>query len=571
MPAPASLTTASHTDFELELVAGTWPTDISGDMVFSSVQQSGALGYAIFDWGAICRLALVPGTRGAGPGRFAWQSRSIQSPGKQLYDLHPEQFSGSAIGYSSPFGPPNASNTAPLPWGNRLFTTWDAGRPIELDPVTLDFVAEVGHVDSWGGSSMPTPGVLPFLLSSAHPVVDPECNCLWSAKADFVMEPTFGLQPVIVRYDGDGTRVRTWPLDGITFGGSLHTVSQTRNWLILADSGNFKADPAEMMGGAREATIDDQVPVWLIRKEQLDRLPSGTPVTPIQVMMSPSAGHYYARWDDSDGISVVWEGMDLMDLALYMKPGDLDVNGDPIDPAVIGLYNMAMAPETITEVVVEPETGKVLERGLYREDWTFNLQLSAMDWSTEGLSKPTLHHVSYQGCRPGNISRRAADLYAGRIDLDLAGRETPGALATFERGSMELTARWEYSDLGDHITSPTFAPRDVGADPSASRYAGAQPGGHDGYVVQPVQNDNGFRIELFNAAKVGNGPIAVLAGTNHECVPMVLHSAWMPVADQLANVERLRFSDEVTPERLAAVPAELHPAIHHVAETCDEL
>ena len=571
MPAPASLTTASHTDFELEIVAGAWPADISGDMVFSSVQQSGSLGYAIFDWGAICRLALVPGTRGAGPDRFAWQTRSIQSPGKQLYDLHPDQFSGSAIGYSSPFGPPNASNTAPLPWGGRLFTTWDAGRPVELDPVTLDFVAEVGHIDSWGGSSMPTPGVLPFLLSSAHPVVDPDRNCLWSAKVEFVMEPTFSLQPVIVRYDGEGTQVRTWPLDGITFGGSLHTVSQTRNWLILADSGNFKADPAEMMGGAREVTVDDEVPVWLVRKEQLDHRPSGTPVTPIQVMMSPSAGHYYARWDDGDGISVLWEGMDLMDLGLYMKPGDLDVNGIPVDPAVVGLYNMAMAPETIVEVVFEPETAKVLERGHYREDWTFNLQLSAMDWSTEGLSKPTLHHVSYQGCRPGNISQRASELYAGRIDLDLAGRETPGALATFERGSMELKARWEYSDLGDHITSPTFAPRDVGKDPSASSYAGGEPGGHDGYVVQPVQNDTGFRIELFDAAAVSNGPIAVLAGTNKECVPMVLHSAWMPVSDQLADVERLRFSDEITPERLAGVPAELHPAIHQVAETCDHL
>ena len=68
MPAPASLTTASHTDFELEVVAGAWPADISGDMVFSSVQQSGSLGYAIFDWGAICQAnrsgpaPRVPGT-----------------------------------------------------------------------------------------------------------------------------------------------------------------------------------------------------------------------------------------------------------------------------------------------------------------------------------------------------------------------------------------------------------------------------------------------------------------------------------------------------------------------------
>ena len=56
MPVPTSLTSAPHRDFELEVVAGTWPTDISGDVVFSSPKASGRLPYAIFDWGAICRL-----------------------------------------------------------------------------------------------------------------------------------------------------------------------------------------------------------------------------------------------------------------------------------------------------------------------------------------------------------------------------------------------------------------------------------------------------------------------------------------------------------------------------------
>ncbi len=244
-----------------------------------------------------------------------------------------------------------------------------------------------------------------------------------------------------------------------SFGGSIHTVSQTRDWIILCDSGNFKADPAEMMGGERSLTIDDEVPVWLIRKEQLDGLASGAPVTPVCLTMSPPAGHYYARWDDTDGISVVWEGMDRMDLGFYLRPDDLDVNGNPVDPAAVGLYNMAMGPETITEVVFDPDSGKVLEQGLFKQDWTFNLQLSAMDWSTEGMSAPTLHHVTYQGCRPGNVSQRAARLYEDRIDLDLLREETPGALCSFERGSMELKARWDYPDTADHITSPAFAPR----------------------------------------------------------------------------------------------------------------
>ncbi len=89
------------------------------------------------------------------------------------------------------------------------------------------------------------------------------------------------MRPSLVRWDrDDGTQVQHWPLEGVTFAGSIHTVSQTRDWVILCDSGNFKADPDEMIGGERTVTIDAEVPVWLIRKDQLDGLPSGTPVTP---------------------------------------------------------------------------------------------------------------------------------------------------------------------------------------------------------------------------------------------------------------------------------------------------
>jgi hypothetical protein len=566
MPTPRSLTTAPHRDFELELVSGEWPADISGEVLYSSPQSLGGLPYRIFDFGAMCRLSLERGVRGAAPGRFAWQSVSIETPGKRLWNHHPDLFSGGPTGYQSPFGPPNSANTAPLPWGDRLFATWDGGRPVELHPGTLEFVAEVGHVDTWGGSSLVMGGVLPFVLSSAHPVADPQRDCLWSVKLDVVLEPDVGMRPSLVRWDrDDGTRVRHWPLEGITFDGSAHTVSQTRDWIILADSGNFKADAGEMFGGERTATIDDEVPVWLIRKEALDGRPPGTPVTPVCFTMSPPSGHYYARWDDTDGISVVWEGMDLMDLGLYLRPDDLDVNGRPVDPALAGLYNTAMAPETITEVLLDPEKGKVIERGLYRDEWTFNLQLSAMDWSTEGMSNPTLHHVDYQGCRPGTISARAADLYDGRVDRGRLREETPGALCSFERGGMVLTARWDYPDTSDHITSPTFAPRSAGSTPGASAHAGSDPGGHDGYVVQPVCNDDGLRIELFDAARVGDGPIATLMGTNKETIPLVLHSAWSPAHDALVDAERLSFSSEFSVEALASLPDELRSTVSQVA------
>ena len=81
--------------------------------------------------------------RRTAPGRGA--PSVIDTPARRLRERRPDVFEGSALGTRSPFGWSNAANTAPLPWGDRLFATWDAGRPVEVDPVTLGFVADVGH------------------------------------------------------------------------------------------------------------------------------------------------------------------------------------------------------------------------------------------------------------------------------------------------------------------------------------------------------------------------------------------------------------------------------------------
>ena len=64
---------------------------------------------------------------------------------------------------------------------------------------------------------------------------------------------------------------------------------------------------------------------------------------------------------------------------------------------------------------------------------------------------------------------------------------------------------------------------------------------------------------------------AEMPAPSRETVPLMLHSAWMPAFHELADAERLRFSDELNPETLATVPQELHAAIHAVAEECDNL
>ena len=90
-------------------------------------------------------------------------------------------------------------------------------------------------------------------------------------------------------------------------------------------------------------------------------------------------------------------------------------------------------------------------------------------------------------------------------------------------------------------------------------------------MVQPVFSDNGFRVDLFDAANVSAGPMATLAGTNRGTIPLVLHSGRMPACHGLADAQRLRFSDEVSAESMSKVPEEFHASVHAVAEECDDL
>ena len=106
----------------------------------------------------------------------------------------------------SPFGLVNAANTAPLPWGDRLFMTWDVGRPVEVDPHSLEFLGEVGRADEWQVFDLMPGPVLPMITSTAHPVIDPDRDCLWTVN-------TYFGQLSIVRWDGDGP-IQRWPIAG---------------------------------------------------------------------------------------------------------------------------------------------------------------------------------------------------------------------------------------------------------------------------------------------------------------------------------------------------------------------
>jgi all-trans-8'-apo-beta-carotenal 15,15'-oxygenase len=106
MPIPASLLTATPSDFDLEVVAGRWPSDLSGEMVISAPLPDPALAHGFFGFGTMNRLSLTPGTHGAPDGTVAWRTAVIDSPSRRLFERRPEVFTAGPTGYSTPLEQP---------------------------------------------------------------------------------------------------------------------------------------------------------------------------------------------------------------------------------------------------------------------------------------------------------------------------------------------------------------------------------------------------------------------------------------------------------------------------------
>ncbi len=551
-------------DIELSLLAGAWPPGLSGEVFIATADQRSARGgHAFYGDGVLVRMSLDPGTWGATADRWAWRPALIDSPSVRLRSGAPDAFAPTAVGSSSPFGMSNASNTCPIPWGDRLFVTWDAGRPVEVDPVTLRWLGDVGHRDDW--APVIDHPVLPLITSSAHPVIDPDRDCLWT-----VTHNPITTEMSVVRYDGDGSHVRRWPIAGGHIPQSMHTISQTREWLLIVDCA-FKPDPNEIFGlGPRGVTTNTTGPAFLIRKADLDAAPNGSPVACRPFSLGPETMHFHAAYDDSDGIEVVIERTNETDLAFWLQPDDVDANGDRVDPRLVGIYNHPMSAGGHGLVRFDPETAQITELAVLEDPtrW-WATQLSAVDWSPAGCAVPTRHHQVFSGWKPELTIERALALYEreGRIDRSSLPRdEQPGTLVSVDRANLRPTGEWAFG-LDDYPCSPCFVPRE-----RAERDSGrGDAGGHDGWVIVPVLNDDRFRVEVFDAATPSGGPMAVLAAPVGTTVPILLHAAWMPAARPAPSLERLRFADDVDARIDALEPAHRALVADVVRQLSDEL
>jgi len=173
--------------------------------------------------------------------------------------------------YSPVLGVRNELNTAflTMPERGRLFATYDAGRPWELDPETLDVVTPVGRLDEWqpGFALIDRPGIrldppwaFPPILSGAHPAYDDRTGEVFLVNWSMGELGTGG-SVRLLRWDGSGP-VQSWRVTDAAGQDlevqSMHQLAVNERWVVLADTA-FVLEFGRLL-----------VPRWPMRKQRPD-------------------------------------------------------------------------------------------------------------------------------------------------------------------------------------------------------------------------------------------------------------------------------------------------------------
>lgn len=500
-------------DHQLEVVEGHWPTDIEGSVFVVGPDKRAPGGHWFGEHGLLEKIHLVPDARG----RIAVEHRLVDTPVRRLRRRLPFLFGRIQFMELSPFGVSNLANTNVQPIDGRLFLGYDAGRPIEVDPETLDYLTPVGANDEWMQAA---PGVLePLCAVAAHPAPDVDAHRLYFVNYTQIAPPGVPADTTIARWDLEGP-VERWPVTGMSPFDSIHDIKASRNHLVFSDL-PFKVEPEMFRGAPRQERNQTDTALWIVPKAALDATPAGQPVSVTEVRIPIPTGHLWVDHDDDDGVlRVILQHIPLADLMITMTRDSVDHrNGQGIDPNYEGLITLGLQPSVIGRYRIDVATGEVLEADVTWHDEVWGGVLATTD-TYRPAARAFQRQLWYAGAGydPDLVPEEWWRLYGDATDgtvapTDLPAVPVPGSLARFDLDSCKVVETFHYAD-GAFPSPPQFVPRAGSDEPD------------DGYIVVVVHRDGAKEIQVFDALDIERGPLArATSGTFNPS--LLLHSCWM--------------------------------------------
>ena len=345
-------------------------------------------------------------------------TRFIENQSWHLRKLAPEAFVRTDFAEFSWFGTSNLTNTAPIPAfpvlgqggyeGRRVLLSYDAGRPVEVSPLTLEHLSPVGRSGDYHaavGSSFS-----PMIMTSGHPVYDPDFEpgsprLLYTnivpRVADFLnVNKPIRADLYLMTWDGSGppTRPIRVTVDGkpvILRHASVHQLCLTRNYLVIFNA-NLVLNTASLIEPLtpllwrflveqrttevpynlrvfyrwlrirmREATPEQRCPVYFIHKDDIRKALRGkardVPAKVIELHWELT--HALADYDDDDDIVTLFCQHNIgADPADQMEDGDRLVGGGNVPADLLGMFSSATDLNQVRRHVVDLRRGRVETR-----------------------------------------------------------------------------------------------------------------------------------------------------------------------------------------------------------------
>jgi all-trans-8'-apo-beta-carotenal 15,15'-oxygenase len=497
-------------DHQLAVTSGDWPTDMEGSVFIVGPDKRTPGGHWFDAQGLLCRIDLSPTD-----GKVAVRHRRVTTPLAKLRSRLPFLFAKLNFMELSPFGLSNLANTNVAAINGRLFIGYDAGRPVEVDPDTMEVLTAVGGYDEW---YVAVPGLYePGLSIAAHPAVDEDT------------EEMFFVNYSPLPHEG-GMSIGRWLLDGplirreidtdVPFA-SIHDIKLSRDFLVIADL-PFTVEPGTFRGKQPTAPNQDVTNLWIIRRSDLLE-ESAAPVPAQHVQIPIPTGHISVEYDNPDGrVTVFCEQVPIADLMVRIRKGDRShITGREVDSAYDGFITHATNPGGISRHCIDTTKGIVESSDVVWDRRFWGALLAAKDETTpEARASAGSLWYSGSGYSPNLITETWWNLY-GNADLtawvqpeDLPTEEQPGSVARFNRQDMTLEELY-VCPPGVFLHPPTFVPRTTHAHTD------------DGYLVTIAHQNGAKAIWVFDALAIAAGPIAIAESPAFN-PSLLLHSCWMP-------------------------------------------
>ncbi|MEO7428697.1 MAG: carotenoid oxygenase family protein [Acidimicrobiales bacterium] len=500
-------------DHALEVIEGHWPTDVGGAVFVVGPDKRKPGGHWFAAQGLLQKIHLRPD----GDGRIQVQHRRVETTVSPLRRRLPWLFKMLQFIEVSPFGITNLANTGVQPIDDRLFIGYDAGRPIEVDPETMEYLTPVGGNDEWLQSA---PGLLePLVAVAAHPAADHDDHALYFVNYMQVSPPGVAGETWLARWHLDGA-VDRWRVTGMSAFDSIHDVKVTEHHIVFADL-PFILEPDTFRGKPRTLRNQEHTNLWIVAKADLRATAPGGTVPATEVRIPIPTGHLSVDYDEVDGcLRVVLQQIPLSDLMITMTRESVGHRtGNLIDPNYEGLVTLALQPSLVGRYLIDATTGEVREAETVTDPRMWGGILATAD-----THRPEARRHQRQlwyaglGFDPDLVPNEWWALYGDATDglvapVDLPTEAVPGSLARIDVDSMKVAEIFTY-EHGAFPSPPTFVPRTGADDPD------------DGYVVVVVHQDGPKEVQIFDAHHIEAGPLARASCPTFN-PNLMLHSCWL--------------------------------------------